>query len=337
MSAELQVKETLPELSFNFDELKAWAVGLTENYNGLVVTEDMVPAIKSEMAGLNKMRDKLETARKEAVKRVSAPIKDFEAQVKEVVGIFTTAREGLAEQVHAYEQRARDEKRASVQFAIDAAKDEHGVQGLAIPIQESWLNKTAKMQTVKAEVDAIILAHLKAEREREELARARQERAFAIEQKVQALNAAHSMTVAVSTFTRMTEGDTPLADVFEAIEKHFASRVEAAEVERRRAEERARLEAERQAEAERRAEEARSEAARRAEADRIAEEERKAKAAALVNPAPQPVAPTPAPAPEYRSLSIAINYDAAAEGQVVDLLRQLEAVCAGFVVHRHAA
>ncbi len=107
---ELHIKETLPALSFNYDQLKEWAHGLTARYADMVVTEDSVADVKRDMAELNKNKAKLETARKETVRRLSEPIRSFEAQVKEVVGIFDAAYAGLAGQVKAFEDAASGKK-----------------------------------------------------------------------------------------------------------------------------------------------------------------------------------------------------------------------------------
>ena len=135
---ELHIKETLPALSFNYDQLKEWAHGLTARYADMVVTEDSVADVKRDMAELNKNKAKLETARKETVRRLSEPIKSFEAQVKEVVGIFDAAYAGLSGQVKAFEDAQREEKRKTVNGII---KEECA----AAYGEGPWLNIPSKM------------------------------------------------------------------------------------------------------------------------------------------------------------------------------------------------
>lgn len=293
---QLQVRETLPELSFNFEDLKAWAEGITENYKGLVVTEDMVPAIKSEMAGLNKMKRSLEDARKEAVRRVSAPIREFEAQVKEIVAVFDAARSGLDEQVKNYEEQAREQKRVKVLGIIEAVKLQHGVT-IEIPVQDSWLNKTKTLKAVRGEVEGVISDHLEEMRKEEELKRAREERAFAIEQKVQARNEKDVLTVPVATFNRAANSDMSLIEVFAIIDNHFD-----------------RLASERSAEQPKAEKPALRKKAAAREPEKTVEQGANRE-------------------PVYNSVSIAIRYDMAREGEVTALLKQLKSVCVGFVIH----
>ncbi|MFV0422223.1 DUF1351 domain-containing protein [Oleidesulfovibrio sp.] len=288
LNEQLKINESLPQISFDYEGLKAWAISITEQFSGLVVTEDDIAAIKSEMAGLNKAKDMVETARKEAVKRVSAPIKEFEAQVKDVVTIITEARAALAEQVKRFEDQQREDRRVAVQFQIDAIKVEHGVN-IDIPVQDAWLNKTKKLSDVKSAVEAIILQHLKAEREREELLRARQERAFAVEQRVLSKNESCGLSVSISAFQRLTDSDTPLEEVYRQIDHYFYEAHQHAEAEKLRA-----------AERQRRAEEA---AAARQQA-------------AQQQTSAQRQAPVQQSRRELRTLSIMMEYDAVNEGAV---------------------
>lgn len=223
---EPQITETLPSITLNIEELERWARSVVEPYQGLVVTEDQVPAIKSEMAALNKVKDKLETARKEAVRRVSAPVKAFEEQIKAVTAIIVEARAGLDSQVKAFEERQRADKQREVAFLIKDTLDQYKITGLEIPVQASWLNKTTPLKTVKAEVEAIILRHIQQERERAELEQARQDRALAVENHLTAQNLANGTAVPVAMFQGHIAGFAPLADVLAEVSAYCAAQRE---------------------------------------------------------------------------------------------------------------
>jgi hypothetical protein len=223
---EPQITETLPSITLNIEELERWARGVVEPYQGLVVTEDQVPAIKSEMAALNKVKDKLETARKEAVRRVSAPIREFEDRIKAVTAIIVEARSGLDMQVKAFEERQRADKQREVEFLIRDTLDQHKVPGLEIQIQAAWLNKSTPLKTVKAEVEAMILGHIQREREIAELERARQDRALAVENHLAAQNLANGTAVPVAMFQNQIAGGAPLADVLAEVTAYCAAQRE---------------------------------------------------------------------------------------------------------------
>lgn len=188
---ELHIKETLPALSFNYDQLKEWAHGLTERYTNMVVTEDAIVEVKKDMADLNRNKAKLEEARKEVVRRVSEPIKSFEAQVKEVVGIFDAAYAGLSGQVKAFEDAQRSEKRKRViELVNECFVERFGNNDAEWPesnvhILEKWLNKTTSLKSIREEIEATIQRQVEEEERRKALAQAQKDRAIAIENHVQ--------------------------------------------------------------------------------------------------------------------------------------------------------
>lgn len=211
---------TPPSIVFDFETLKQNIEEITTKYEGLVVGEDDVTAIKSELAALNHLAKGLADARKDAVAKVSAPIKDFEAQVKEMETLILTTRGKLDEQVKAFVQKEREGKRASVQFMIDALKDEFKCTA-DIPIQESWLNKTAKDTAISAEIKGIILKHQKQEQEARELEQAKKDRVVAMESHIKAMQAKFGYEVPFSAVSHLQGLDTPLQDVYAGIEEAF--------------------------------------------------------------------------------------------------------------------
>lgn len=224
-SAELlpALQFTPPVISLNFDELEDKIKAITETYTGLVVQEKDVPAIKNEMAGLNKVAAQLADARKEAVSKVSGPIKEFEDRVKGLESSVKDTRTFLDEQVKAHIQRERDQRRARVQFMVDAQKDEHGCRPLDIPLQENWLNKTITDKQITSEIQGIILRHKKDEAEREALAQARKDRVLALENHIKAMEQSRNYTFSFSAFTHLQSLDVPLAEALAQIEKIYAA------------------------------------------------------------------------------------------------------------------
>jgi hypothetical protein len=225
---DLNLTFTPPAIGgFDYAALEAWARNIAAQYQGLIVTEDQAIGIKSEMAHLNATKKKLDDARKEAVKLVSAPIKEFEAQIKAVCAIFDETYSALGAQVKDHEDRAREQKRTEVQFMIEAVTAEQGYPCLAIPIQDSWLNKSKPMKTVKAEVEAIILAHIKAERDAAALEQAKQDRAVAIEQHSAGQAQAFGFNIPPSQFLNLQDLAIPLGDVLTRINAAYTLKAEA--------------------------------------------------------------------------------------------------------------
>ena len=71
---DLAVTATPLVINWNRDAVSALLDATLEQYEGLVVREEDVPAIKSEMAGLNKLRDRLDNARKEITRQIAGSL-----------------------------------------------------------------------------------------------------------------------------------------------------------------------------------------------------------------------------------------------------------------------
>lgn len=224
---DLNLSFTPPSIQgFDYAALEAWALGIAEQYQGLVVTEDQVVSIKSEMAHLNAIKKKLDDSRKEAVKVVSAPIEEFKAQIKAVCAIFDNTYTALSEQVKNHEERAREIKRTEVLFAIETLTAEAGYPGLEIPVQDSWLNKTQKPKATADAIKAIIADHIKAEKDAAALEQAKQDRAVAIEQQCAALAQGYGFALPVSQFLKLHDLSLALVDVHESITAAYRAKAD---------------------------------------------------------------------------------------------------------------
>lgn len=228
---------TPPVLSMNFEELESKVREITDTYTGLIVQEEDVPSIKNEMAGLNKLAAQLADARKDAVSRVSGPIRDFEERVKGLEIMIKDTRSLLDEQVKAHIERERDSRRASVQLVIDVHKSEHGCKDLEIPIQESWLNKTAKDRVISDSILAIILDYKRQVEAAANLEQAKKDRVVALENHNAAMAQAHGYALSFSRFAHLQGLDISLPEALNALSDIYSAEEERlAEMERMKAE-----------------------------------------------------------------------------------------------------
>ena len=181
---DLKVTATPLVITFDVDALNAAVDAVLEPYEGRIVAENEIPGIKSEMAALNKVKEKLEAARKEIAGQISAPVKEFEAQVKGIVQRLVDGRGKLDAQVKAFETQQREDRKTSVQTIIDEVLEAAKLDGFTIPIDERWLNKSAKEKDIRAEIENITLREKTRRMEAEQLERAKQDRIAMIEQAV---------------------------------------------------------------------------------------------------------------------------------------------------------
>lgn len=223
---DLKVLATAPEIIFDVDSLIAAVDAVLAPYKGLVVTEDMVPGIKSEMAALNKVKDKLETARKEIAGKISAPVKEFESQVKAAVQRIIDGRGKLDAQVKAFEQKQRESRRAKVQAIIDEVLEPAKLDGFTIDIDERWLNKSAKDKDIRAEIENIALREKTRRMEAEQLERAKQDRIAMIEQAVASAGQRYGFDLPVAKFSRLFSLEWETDKALAQVDEWFAAEAE---------------------------------------------------------------------------------------------------------------
>lgn len=212
----------LPVVKFDYESLVAQANAMVAKYEGLIVTEDQVKEIKKDMAELNATKARIDNARKEVVKKINEPVKAFEAQIKDVCAIFDRAWQHLNEQVQAFVQKEKEEKReivkAAIQEELELQKD--AIEPFPIPVQDNWLNKTTSMKAVREAIKNIIAQRIEMEAMRCRVEQARNERAAAIEQAVKAANeSGASLSVSQFMTSANLDLDTPLAEVVNRVSK----------------------------------------------------------------------------------------------------------------------
>jgi|GEM_PF-2559468 len=215
--SRMKLQTSLPAVSFDYAGLVAWAQGMTRKYQGLVITEDQVSEIRVCMSDLNKAKISVDNSRKETVKKLSAPLKEFEGQIKKVTAIFDATYKSLSDQVQHFVSQERENKRTVVQNAISEELDKRKgeVQAFAIPIQDKWLLKSTTLKSIREAVQGIIDQRIESLRLQQQAEQARVERASAIEQAVKATNAEYHLELSVAQFMTQwhTSLSTPLDDV----------------------------------------------------------------------------------------------------------------------------
>lgn len=156
MTTDLQA--ALPaEIGFNFDELKIELTERLHHYNTLVVTEDAIQDAKNDRAALRKLRDAIDTRRKEVKKQCEQPYKVFEAKVKELTALIDAPIAAIDGQVKNFEEQEKEKKREEIAMAYGELVPE-GVQDI-IPLNRildpKWLNKGTTMKSIREAISVI--------------------------------------------------------------------------------------------------------------------------------------------------------------------------------------
>ena len=159
----------------------AWAKEYASKFVGLMVTEDNLADMESAKKELSSRKRRLDEFRKQEKQKMEGPIKKFEQEVKEVMEIITEVETPIADQVRKFEDQRRCEQASLVNELIkESSAGLRQSFAAQISIAESWTNRTAKKNQVKAEIEAKVASLLQmqlAEDQAIELKRQRDEMA----------------------------------------------------------------------------------------------------------------------------------------------------------------
>jgi len=146
---------TVPQIiDFNNEELKRELAANLEKYQGLVVTDDAIPAAKSDRAKLNKFKDAIETKRKEIKKVYLAPYNEFEAKCKELTTMVDEPIKTIDDQIKAFEEEKKAIKRHEIEeYFSSAMGDAATIYPLSLIWDNRWLNSSFKLKDAQSIID----------------------------------------------------------------------------------------------------------------------------------------------------------------------------------------
>ena len=111
MEQQLSIQTQAPKISVNFETVAAALDAELKHYASLVVTPDNIKGAKKAATEINKLAGEIDQRRKDAVADVSAPIKEFESQMKDLHGRCKSVRQGILDQADKYESQVREQAR----------------------------------------------------------------------------------------------------------------------------------------------------------------------------------------------------------------------------------
>jgi len=144
-------KQALPEIDFNYDEIKKEVQQELKKYQGLIFDdESQIGEAKKVRANLNKVAKTFDNERKRLKKELSQPIKDFEEKVKTIVGMIDNANEGIDIQVKAFEEKKREEKNNEIEELFKSLDiEEFKLEDI---FNDKWLNATYSLNKIEEEM-----------------------------------------------------------------------------------------------------------------------------------------------------------------------------------------
>ena len=146
MQLEVKFQEIKPVES-NFETLKVELKQQLEKYQKLVVVEEDLPKYKQDRANLNKLKKALNDEKIRVKNEFSAPIKAFESQVKELIGMIDEPVSCLDDQLKKYEEKRKAEKKEKIEAKFNELNDIDQIKFYMV-FDESWLNVSVTMKKI---------------------------------------------------------------------------------------------------------------------------------------------------------------------------------------------
>lgn len=201
---QLETIKLVPgELIFNFDELKGQLSERLENYKGLVVTEDNEREVTKDKAELNKLVKAIDDYRKNQKKEMSAPITEFENKCKELTSLVTNVVTPIADQLKAFEDARKEEKRTEVQRQVEKVINNLGLNqtySSQLDIIDKYLNKTQKLTDTINDLEKRGKILKQAQDQEELLEKAKREKIDLIQKTIEDINKKYQLDFKISDF-----------------------------------------------------------------------------------------------------------------------------------------
>lgn len=154
MQLEVKFQELKPVES-NFEDLKIELKEQLEKYQNLVVVEEDLPKYKQDRANLNKLKKALNDEKVRVKNEFSEPIKAFESQVKELIGMIDDPVKCLDYQLKKYEEKRKSEKKDKIEAKFNELNDIDQIKFYMV-FDESWLNVSVTMKKINDSITSYI-------------------------------------------------------------------------------------------------------------------------------------------------------------------------------------
>lgn len=145
----------LPEIGFNFEELKAEIAQSVEKYKTMIYGDNELREAKKDRATLNKLKTALEDECKRRKAEYMKPYEDFKRKVDELCAIIKEPIEAIDKQLKEAEDKRKADKRTEIGAYWTQLEKPAALDWLTLPkiFDETWLNATVTMRAIKDEID----------------------------------------------------------------------------------------------------------------------------------------------------------------------------------------
>ena len=152
---EVKVLEVKPAVvNFNFEEMKAYAKQLAEDYKGLVFDDNAVKEGKKTVAELKKIQKSVNDFKIKTKKDLTESVTLFEAQCKDIISEFDEPIQFISEQLEKYEADRIRVKQLRIDSIISQGYEQAEIEPKFQEVKQGadWLNATKSEKDIVEEI-----------------------------------------------------------------------------------------------------------------------------------------------------------------------------------------
>lgn len=207
---DLEVTKELPVIKTNFADVKASLTETITKYKGIVVTEEGLQDCKATQKELAGLRHKIDDFRKTVKKDMEGPIKEFEGQCKELIGLITEAEQPIKDGINVFDNKRRKEKRNKALEFIKESLQTHNLSekyAARLTVLDKYLNLAGSVKSVREDIEqrAISLA-----KEQEDEIKAKEMQIATILATIESVNVNINSKLKLEDFQRYIDMNYPL-------------------------------------------------------------------------------------------------------------------------------
>jgi hypothetical protein len=149
---EINVKQNLGTLEFNFKELDKQIEEYVNKYKDLVINEEQVKSSKKIRADLNSTAKELNDKKIKVKKEFLEPYTKFESKVKQIILKITNVSDNINNQIKKYEQETKDNKQKEIKDYFIQEVDRKYIN-FDLIMDTKWLNASVSITQWKQEME----------------------------------------------------------------------------------------------------------------------------------------------------------------------------------------
>ena len=150
MNALVITSQLAARIEWNKDIAINEANEIMAKYDGLEFTETQLPEAKKELATLRKVSKEINKQALDIDKELTANVKQFRTEVKEVKAIVDSGISFIDEQVKTFETKQKEDKRTEIMQLVEWEALKHYRS-----FNEDWLLKKYDVETVRLEIETL--------------------------------------------------------------------------------------------------------------------------------------------------------------------------------------